>query len=73
MLIGLLRLRFGTGKTFGLGRVLWKQVRWLRFSFVVFQIYRRGFFVRKGLIWLLLAIVFEIPPTVRPSVYSVVP
>ena len=35
---------------------------------VVFQIYRRRFFVRKGLVWLLLAIVFEIPPTVRLSI-----
>ncbi len=28
MLIGLLRLLIGSGAAFGLGRVLWKQVRW---------------------------------------------
>jgi hypothetical protein len=32
MLVGLLRLRFGSGDTSGLERVLWKQVRWLRFA-----------------------------------------
>ncbi|KAI0274156.1 hypothetical protein BGY98DRAFT_93753 [Russula aff. rugulosa BPL654] len=42
MLVGLLRIRFGSGNTFGLERVLWKQ----------------------GVIWLLFAIVCEIPPTV---------
>jgi hypothetical protein len=30
MLIGLLRLRIGTSDTFGLARILWQQVRWLR-------------------------------------------
>jgi hypothetical protein len=39
MLVGLLRLRFGSGHSFGLERVLWKQVRCLRFSLWVFQIY----------------------------------
>ncbi len=39
MLIGLLRM-FIEGETFDLPRILWKQVRWLRFSLaVVLQIY----------------------------------
>jgi hypothetical protein len=32
MLIGLLRLRREAGDAFALGRTLWKQVRWWRFS-----------------------------------------
>jgi hypothetical protein len=40
MLIGLLRLRFGSGDVVGLERVLWKQVRRLPLSLaVVSQIY----------------------------------
>ena len=39
MLVGLLRLRLEIGK-FGLGRVLWNQVRWWRFlQAVIPQIY----------------------------------
>ncbi len=32
MLIGLFRLPLGEGDAFGLERILWNQVRWLRFS-----------------------------------------
>ena len=28
MLVGLFRMRLKTGGVFGLGRILWKQVRW---------------------------------------------
>jgi hypothetical protein len=31
MLMGLLRMRLETGDVFGLGRLLWKQVRWRQF------------------------------------------
>jgi hypothetical protein len=37
MLVGLLRLSLGAGDAFGLERVLWKQVRWLRFSLWCFK------------------------------------
>jgi hypothetical protein len=36
---------------------------------VVFQIYGLDFLFRKGLIWLSLAIVCEIPPTVRLFIF----
>jgi hypothetical protein len=33
MLVGLLRMRLETGRAFGVGSILWKQVRWWPFSF----------------------------------------
>ena len=38
LLIGLLRLRSELSDGFGMGHLLWKQVRLLRFSLWVFQI-----------------------------------
>jgi hypothetical protein len=35
MFLGLFRLRSRGGGTFGLGRLLWKQVRWCQFVVVV--------------------------------------
>jgi hypothetical protein len=66
MLIGLLRIRFRAGDSYGLERVLWNQVRWLRFlQRNLAANFTDVIFVRKGLVWLLIAIVCEIPPTVR--------
>ena len=62
MLIGLFRLHFGSG-AIGLERVLRNQVRWLRFLLWCSK-FTDLIFIRKGLVWLLLAIVCEIPPAV---------
>jgi hypothetical protein len=35
MLVGLLRLRFEKGGAFGVGRMLWNQVRWWQFLLAV--------------------------------------
>ena len=64
MLIGLLPPRFGGGDAIGLDRVLWKQVRYLPFS-LWYSKFTDVSFVRKGIVWLLAAIIVEIPPTVH--------
>ena len=61
MLIGLLRMRLKAGSVFGLAHILWKQVGWWQRSLAVIAL----IFVSKGLIWLLLAIVAEVPTSVR--------
>jgi hypothetical protein len=64
MLIGLLRLRFHEPGVYGLGRLMWRQVR------VFALLASRGspsidtLPVRKGILWLLLATIAEIPPVV---------
>jgi hypothetical protein len=70
MLVGLLRLRIGKSGAFGLARILWSQVRWWFFLAVIFPYLSLCIFVRKGLIWLLLATVAEVPPTVRVAIIS---
>ena len=71
MLIGLLRHRHKTGGEFGLGRTLWKQVRhchsgssrWPRQTISLMRIS-----IRKGIIWLILATVAEVPTSVRLAI-----
>jgi hypothetical protein len=66
MLVGLFRVNKSIHGSFGLGRLLWKQVRFLRFSNWALSSTAR--FVRsafQGIIWLLLAAAVEIPPVVR--------
>lgn len=64
MLLGLLRLRL-QGGVFGLGRLLWRQVQFWRFSLIVCEAHNFHVpSVYKGVIWLLLATVAEVPPTV---------
>jgi hypothetical protein len=65
MFVGLLRLRAqgGGGSTFGLARLLWKQVRRL------FSLIDRGHFglwdiFFQGVIWISLATIAEVPPAV---------
>ena len=64
MLIGLLRLRFHEPGVYGLGRLMWRQVR------VFSLLASRGSLstdtlpVRKGILWFLLATIAEIPPAV---------
>ena len=64
MLIGLLRLGFHKPGMYGLGRLMWKQVR------VSALLASRGFLstntlpVRKGIVWLFIATIAEIPPVV---------
>jgi hypothetical protein len=66
MLIGLLRLRLGAGGAFGLGRVLWNQVRWWLFSLaVIHAISLMRISIRKGIVWLLIATIAEVPTSVR--------
>jgi hypothetical protein len=64
MFFGLLRLGFHERSAFGLGRLLWKQVSYLRFSLgMAFSAYKAVRF-HKGVIWLLVATIAEVPPAV---------
>jgi hypothetical protein len=64
MSFGLLRLGFHERGAFGLGRLLWKQVRYWYFSpavvFPAYMVVR----IHKGVIWLLVATIAEVPPAV---------
>jgi hypothetical protein len=70
MLIGLLRLLHDSGGSFALGRLLWKQVGSGRSHFAVSQ-FTYLFPLPKGVIWLLIATVAEVPPTVCPASFLV--
>jgi hypothetical protein len=70
VLIGLLRLLHDGGGTFALGRLLWKQVGSGRSHFAVSQ-FTYLFPLPKGVIWLLIATVAEVPPTVCPASFLV--
>jgi hypothetical protein len=70
MLVGLLRVRTSGGGTFGLSKLLWKQVG-------VTALPDRSYFnssicclFRKGVIWLLIAIAAEVPPVVSQTSFS---
>jgi len=64
MLVGLFRLRRDGYATFGLARLLWKQVRWIfsRQLWLFWLIDILSF--RKGVIWISIATATEIPPAV---------
>jgi hypothetical protein len=66
VLIGLLPLLYDSGGSFALGRLLWKQVGSGRSRFAVSQ-FTYLFPLPKGVIWLLIATVVEVPPTVCPT------
>ena len=72
ILAGLLVLRRNGGGTFGLSRLLWRQVRW-RFSLALVRLFIYLFVIVKGIIWLALGSAIEIPPLVSPSSLSFVP
>ena len=64
MFFGLLRLGFHERGAFALGRLLWKQVGYWFFSLaVVFSAYIVAL-IHKGVIWLLVATIAEVPPAV---------
>jgi hypothetical protein len=65
MLVGLLRLHPRISH-FGLGRVLWNQVRWWWFLSAINLLIL--IFVHKSLSWLFLATVAEVPPAVSPAI-----
>jgi hypothetical protein len=71
MLVGLFRLGFHEAGVCGLGHFMWRQVGLSRFSLVVvFSVTFLSintFPVRKGLIWLVLAIIAEVPPLVSEA------
>ena len=67
MLSGLLRLGVHGSGTFVLGRFLWKQVWWCRFSLTAPLSIHQCIGPRKGVIWFLLATVAEVPSTVSLS------
>ena len=68
---GLFVLRRNGGATFGLTRLIWRQVRW-RFSLVLVRLSLLNIFILKGLFWLVLGSAIEIPPLVsRGSLSSV--
>ena len=65
MLVGLLRLRYRGDGAFGIASFLWKQVGICGGSSLLWcSQYTYVFSVRKGLIWLLLATIAEVPPAV---------
>jgi hypothetical protein len=70
VLIGLLRLLRDCGGSFALGRLLWKQVGSGRSHFSVCQ-FTYLFPLPKGVIWLLIATVAEVPPMVCPASFLV--
>jgi hypothetical protein len=61
-------MRHQAGGAFGLARILWKQVPWCSFSWLSVPNSLMRFPARKGLVWLLLATMAEVPPTVRLSI-----
>ena len=63
MFFGLLRLGFHERSAFGLGRLLWKQVGRYFSLAVVFSAYM-VVRIHKGVIWLLVATIAEVPPAV---------
>jgi len=65
MLVGLFRLR-RRGSTFGLAQVLWRQVG-LRFYPCFFFRSIDMFSFCKGVLWIFLATVAEVPPAVSPA------
>ena len=73
ILAGLFVLRRNGGGTFGLTRLLWRQVRWRFSPALVRLIFFLIFFVLKGVIWLVLGSAIEIPPLVSPANFSFVP
>ena len=66
VLIGLLRLLHNGGGSFGLGRLLWKQVGSGR-SHIPVPRFTYLFPLPKGVIWLLMATIAEVPPMVCPA------
>jgi hypothetical protein len=61
MLFGLHRLRRHGGSLMGLGHFLWNQVG----AFAnYYTLNSPGYFLRKGVVWFLLAVVTELTPTV---------
>jgi hypothetical protein len=70
VLIGLVRLLHDSGGSFALGRLLWKQVGSGR-SYSAVPQFTYLFPLLKGVIWLVIATVAEIPPTVCPTSFLV--
>ena len=70
VLIGLLRLFHDGGGSFALGRLLWKQVRSEQSHFAVSQFTYLSP-LPEGVIWLLIATVAGVPPTVCPVSFLV--
>jgi hypothetical protein len=64
MLIGLLRLGFHEPGVYGLGRLMWRQVRVFALLSSRSSLSTYTLPVRKGIIWLLLATIAEIPQAV---------
>ena len=64
MFFGLLRLGFHERGAFGIGRLLWKQVGYYCFSPAVVLPAYIVVRIHKGVIWLLVATIAEVPPAV---------
>jgi hypothetical protein len=64
MLIGLLRLHFHEPGVYGLGRLMWRQVRMFALLVSRASLSTDALPVRKGIVWLFLATIAEIPPVV---------
>jgi hypothetical protein len=64
MLAGLLRLRHGSGGTFELWGVLWKQVGHWRFLLAWMRLAYFFFDILEGVIWLAIATFAELPQAV---------
>jgi hypothetical protein len=68
MLLGLFRMCVRLGGRFGLGDFLWKQVGGNSPPSLSYPTFSNALFTCEGVIWLLLATVAEVPPTVRLSI-----
>jgi hypothetical protein len=73
MSFGLLRLGYHERSAFGLGRFLWKQVRYWRFWPWCPLSANILLFIHKGLIWLLVATIAEVLPAVGGQLNMPVP
>ena len=69
VLVGLIRLRYHGSGTLGLGRLLWKQVAFRSFPSMGCHKPTDVISVPKGVIWLLLAVAADVPPTVGPAIF----
>jgi hypothetical protein len=71
VLIGLLRLLHDGSGSFALGRLLWKQVGRCGPNSDLLSQFASLFPLPKGVIWLLIATVAEVPPTVCSASFLV--
>ena len=69
VLVGLIRLRYHGGGMLGLGSLLWKQVAFRGLPSMGCRKLTDMSSVPKGVMWLLLSVAAEVPPTVGLALF----